>query len=251
MHCEYSWFQEVKDCRVLSKNQAQEINFLEIKKHINVFAQFKNARILLISPNLNDYFFWKRNLPSAKFTISTIKSWNITSDFGISLLSKYSIFNDGAEEVYFDLCIAQNVFMYLSKPELAFLHISQISNNLYIQDLKFRIRSTLTTGLGRDGDFSRYAIFGSEPIYTLPVHTISELIQNGEIVFQEEFEGDLNVFHTLERPPIHVHALIRFKNRATLGKFSRIFSFFSIAQLFATTVGSYVKAKFRLLLVRR
>ena len=59
MHCEYSWFQEVKDCRVLSKNQAQEINFLEIKKHINVFAQFKNARILLISPNLNDYFFGK------------------------------------------------------------------------------------------------------------------------------------------------------------------------------------------------
>jgi len=212
----------------------QEKNLIEIFNNRAIFSQFEFAHILLISPNIQDYRFWKKLLPRAKFTVSNHKMWDLNTEFKNSLLSKFLRFNKYSNPGnIFDLAIAQNVFMYLPIPNMSASNIGEVCAHLFIQDLTYRKRSDKSE-FGDDLDISRYAI---TPItkQNLQTHLLLRVFSMGAILFEKTYEGKANRYHSPDDPPIHLLAMIKFKSSDTKCSYSRIYSICSIILL---TIGA-------------
>jgi hypothetical protein len=140
-------------------NETQKLNFRAISEILESLKPYKIKRILLLSPNFSDYIFWKLRFPNVEFTISTREDWDLELGIQSSPFRKYlNSQNSDVKTKLFDLTIAQNVFMYLQRPLEVTRDISLISDYLFIQDVKYRKRSSKSDGLGSDADLSRYSI---------------------------------------------------------------------------------------------
>ncbi len=216
-------------------HKVQRRNLQIIGEHISILKQYEDGKILLLSPNFFDFRFWKINMPRAHFTVSSIHDWNLNFEFRTSKLKKLlCVTRRKSKHRLFDLVIAQNVFMYLSKPEKSLGYIANISNSLLIQDLKYRKRSSLPQFFGTDGDVSRYCIYDTGKI-TQPSHKIGLILDTHEIDFQLEYEGEGNEFHDMFDPPLHILVLVKFKPELLLHNFLNLYSHFSIFKLYLTT----------------
>jgi hypothetical protein len=117
---------------------AQTRNLEVIAENEIFLKRFNGERILLLSPNIHDFHFWKKLLPNADFTISTKFDWDLEETVIDSrFANSYDFGFDQTEFKLFDLTIAQNVFMYIKNPTQAAKNISIISDNLFIQDIKY------------------------------------------------------------------------------------------------------------------
>lgn len=56
---------------------AQTRNLEVIAKNEIFLNRFNGEKILLLSPNIHDFLFWKKLLPNADFTISTKFDWDL------------------------------------------------------------------------------------------------------------------------------------------------------------------------------
>lgn len=212
----------------------QEKNLIEIFNNRAIFSQFEFAHILLISPNIQDYRFWKKLLPCATFTVSNHKMWDLNIEFKYSWLSKFLRCNKYSNSDYiFDLAIAQNVFMYLPIPNTSAKNIGEVCAHLFIQDLTYRKRNDKSE-FGDDLDISRYAINPSAE-ENPKTHLLSSVFSMGVILFEKMYEGGFNRYHSPDDPPIHLLAMIKFKSSDSKYSYSRIYSIFSIIFL---TVGA-------------
>jgi hypothetical protein len=225
-------------------DSAQIRNFQVITENAMFLNRFDGGKVLLLSPNLHDFLFWRNLLPRAEFTISTISDWNLENNFHESkfALSCGSEFDQKKFKI-FDLTIAQNVFMYIKNPTRVAKNIASISDNLYLQDIKYRRRSSATTGLGTDDDISRYSI--TKDLVNHPrVHMLSEIFESATIITQLEYEGATNDYHTSGDTPRHILALLQLAHRNSYTPISRIYSKKSILRLFFRTFKSEVFSKF-------
>lgn len=206
-------------------------NHLVIKQNFNFFHEFEQSKILLLSPNLADYIFWKNLLPNARFTISTIHEWNIENVFENSKLRRFLKPRKNLDEnKLFDLTIAQNVFMYIKEPLVSINHVAKISDKLFIQDLKYRKRSKFSPYFGGDGDTSRYSTENSGNLNQSP-YNLAGTFNKNVMSFQLEFIGEGNGFHTKIDPPIHILALIELNSRVSYSEFREMYSKFSVLRL--------------------
>ena len=229
-------------------DSTQYRNHLIIKQNYNLFHEFRQSKILLLSPNLADYIFWKSLLPTARFTISTIQEWNIENVFEDSKLWRFLKPRKNIDEnKLFDLTIAQNVFMYIKKPLVTINHIAKISDNLFIQDLKYRKRSKLSPYFGGDGDKSRYSTKNSGNLNQSP-YNLADNFSKNVMKFQLEFIGERNGFHTKLDPPIHILALIKINSRTSYSEFREIYSKFSVLRL--RIIDTLKQAKIRFLYIK-
>jgi hypothetical protein len=205
----------------------QEQNLSEIVNNKEIFSHFKFAHILLISPNFRDYCFWKELLPRAKFTVSNHKTWDLNTEFKNSLLSKFLRCNRYSNpENIFDLAIAQNVFMYLPVPNVSANNIGKVCTHLFIQDLTYRKRSEKSE-FGDDLDVSRYGIeLGMKD--NPQTHLLVDVFSMGVVLFEKMYEGRANRYHGPDDPPIHLLAMIKFKNSKAIGSYSRVYSICSV-----------------------
>ncbi|CAN2242126.1 hypothetical protein MCEPE89_01005 [Candidatus Planktophila dulcis] len=216
-----------------------------IKQNHDLFIEFEQGKILLLSPNLTDFIFWKKLLPNATFTISTIHDWNIKNTFENSKLCRFLKPQKNLKEnKTFDLTIAQNVFMYIEEPVVSISNIADISDKLFIQDLKYRKRSKYSPYFGRDGDTTRYSTENSGNLIQSP-YDLAEVFNKDVMTFQLEFIGAGNDFHTKENPPIHILAMMKLNSRSTYSEFRESYSKFSILRL--RVINSLKAVKLRLL----
>ena len=216
-------------------DDTQARNLKEIFENREVLRNFENANILLLSPNLQDYKFWKRLFPKAKFTIATFKNWDLNIPFNNSALVKLlGVDRKSKTSAIFDLAIAQNVFMMLPNPQIPAQNIADICDNLFFQDLVYRKRSISPDGYGNDFDKSRFATKLSNNKIS-GTHQISTVFKIGEILFQKEYNGAPNEFHSKNDLPIHILALIKFKSSVQTVKYSRMYSTYSVFFLFFAT----------------
>jgi hypothetical protein len=219
-------------------------NFQVITENAIFLNRFDGGKILLLSPNLHDFLFWKKLLPRAEFTILTIFDWNIENKF-----HKSKFANSCSSEIQhdkfklFDLTIAQNVFMYINNPTQVSNNISSISDNLFIQDIKYRRRSSDVTGLGFDADISRYSITQG-PVNHPRVHILSEIFKPNRIIAQFEYDGATNEYHAHNDTPRHIMALLELARRDSYAPISRFYSRKSILKLYFTTLKSELFSKF-------
>jgi hypothetical protein len=212
-------------------DEVQRRNLQIMTEHISILRDIEVEKVLLLSPNLYDYRFWKSNIPCARFTVSTIRDWNLDFDFNASKLKKRLLFSKCLNShKIFDLVIAQNVFMYLGDPEKSIQHISKISNYLLFQDLKFRKRSLHSPYFGEDGDQSRYSIYTTSTMHQ-HTHKLGLILEAKNIVFQLEYEGEGNEFHLNSDPPIHLLALVKFKSKVAPQNIFELYSHFSVLKL--------------------
>jgi len=195
------------------------------------FRRFNGGRILLLSPNIHDFFFWRKSLPNSNFTISTKTDWDLEHNFYDSKFANSCgpEFDQGLLKL-FDLTIAQNVFMYVKDPAKAVKNIELISDNLFVQDIKYRKRSASATGLGSDGDISRYSI-AQDQVNHPNVYVISEIVNSGKILIQKEYEGAINKYHTKSDTPRHVIFFVELAKRKSYAPISRFYSRRSILRL--------------------
>lgn len=195
----------------LDKTQIRNLEV--INSNLSFFQIPQKSRILLISPNLFDYLFWKKSFPKSQFIISNFKDWNIECSFSDSKLRKKIMKNNMISKGYcFDIAIAQNVFMYIEHPNQAITNILEISDKLFLQDLKYRKRSSNINGLGFDGDKSRYS-FQMEDKLIHNHFTIDNKQNYYELIFKREFQGGINKYHTSEDSPIHILCMLQSKKR--------------------------------------
>lgn len=209
-----------------------QIRNLEIIAENKLFLRrFNGERILLLSPNIHDYFFWKKSLPNSNFTISTKTDWDLEHNFCDSKFAN-SCGQEFDQRYFklFDITIAQNVFMYVKDPTKAVKNIESISDNLFIQDLTYRKRSASATGLGFDGDISRYSVTRDQVNHPT-VYVISEIFNSSKILMQKEFEGATNQYHTKSDTPRHVMFLLELAKRKSYAPISRLYSRRSILKL--------------------
>lgn len=216
-------------------DNTQARNLEEIFENREVLRNFEYADILLLSPNLQDYKFWKRLFPKAKFTVATFKNWDLNMPFNNSALIKLlGVDRKSKTSAIFDLAIAQNVFMMLPNPEIPAQNISDICDNLFIQDLVYRRRSGSPDGYGDDFDKSRFAtVLSNDKISG--THQISKVFKIGDILFQKEYKGAPNKFHSENDLPIHILVLIKFQSSVQKVKYSRMYSIYSVFFLFFAT----------------
>ncbi len=207
----------------------QARNLRVIAQHSNLFDKFKFGKILLLSPNWHDYDFWKNLLPNARFTISTIRDWNIKYNFENSKLSQHLKYEKQLQNKLFDLTIAQNVFMYLDEPIGVIQNISKVSDNLFIQDLKYRKRSNVAPYFGKDGDIARYSTIDSDNLIQ-PTFNFAQYFSSN-ILFSREYRGSPNNFHTNQKPPIHILIMMELASRLNYAKFSNSYSIFAVLRL--------------------
>ena len=206
-------------------------NLEVIKQNHDLFHEFERSKILLLSPNLTDFIFWKNLLPNATFTISTIHDWNVKNIFKNSKLCRFLKPQKNLKEnKIFDLTIAQNVFMYVEEPVVSINNIAEISDKLFIQDLKYRKRSKCSPYFGGDGDTTRYSTENSGNLIQSP-YNLAEVFNTNDMTFQLEFIGASNNFHTKENPPMHILAMIKLNSRSTYSEFRESYSKFSILRL--------------------
>lgn len=210
---------------------AQTRNLEVIAKNEIFLNRFNGEKILLLSPNIHDFLFWKKLLPNADFTISTKFDWDLEEKISDSrFANSYDFGFDQTEFKLFDLTIAQNVFMYIKNPTQAAKNISMISDNLFIQDLKYRKRSFTPTGLGLDGDISRYSIT-KDQVNHPTIHILSEVFKPSRIIAQIEYEGATNEYHGESDTPRHILALLELVERNSYAPFSRNYARKSIIRL--------------------
>ena len=149
-------------------------------------------KILLISPNEEDYRFIRRVFPGTRIFASFINDWNL---------------NDPPPRRFpkVDLACSSNVLMYSNDPERWISNIVSIASLYIFQDVKYRKRSAeVSNHLGTDGDCMRYTL---NPEKTeQPSFALSAVRHHVERYF--EFEGIGNDFHSKEDPPIHICAAI-------------------------------------------
>lgn len=210
-------------------DDTQARNLEVISQHSDLFDKFEFGKILLLSPNWHDYEFWKNLLPNARFTISTIQDWNILDNFENSKLIQKLKLKNKFENKLFDLTIAQNVFMYLDNPTTVISNIRKISDNLFVQDLKYRKRSQVAPYFGNDGDIARYTIKGADNLFQSPLNVTEHF--NSRILFSLEYEGFPNKFHTKQKPPIHILFMMELSTRLDYTNFSNAYSTFTILKL--------------------
>jgi hypothetical protein len=214
-----------------------------IKQNYYLFHEFEQSKILLLSPNFTDLIFWKNLLPNATFTVSTIHDWNLKEDFENSKLRRLlKPQKDLDKNKLFDLTIAQNVFMYIDEPAISINNITEISDNLFIQDLKYRKRSKVSPYFGEDGDTTRYSFENSGNLIQSP-YDLAEIFDANVMTFRLEYIGAGNSFHTKMNPPIHILAMMRLNSRYTYSEFRESYSKLSIIRLRVTHSLKIVKRK--------
>lgn len=100
--------------------------------------------ILLLSPNIKQYYLFTNLFPYSKVRISTFDDWNL----------------DNKNNQIFDLIVAMNVFHYAKNPKIWFHNVFNSCRYFWIQDLIIRKRSFDKTNnfLGYDGDSVRYCM---------------------------------------------------------------------------------------------
>ncbi len=210
------------------------------------FRRFNGGRILLLSPNIHDFFFWKKSLPNSNFTISTKSDWDLEYNFCDSKFANSCCPEfDQKQLKLFDLAIAQNVFMYVQDPTKAVRNIGSISNNLFIQDITYRKRSATATGLGSDGDISRYSIT-QDQVNHPTVHVISEVFNSSRILMLKEYEGATNQYHAKGDSPRHVMVFLEIAKRKSYAPISQMYSRKSILKLLLNNYTSARLSKFNI-----
>lgn len=163
-------------------------NYGELVPVITLLERMASPRsVLLLSPAGEDYRLWRAVFPRARILVYTVHDWDLGTPPppGIGR---------------FDLCIAQNVFMYARQPAQWFEHLSRVGRHLLIQDLVYRRRSGTAPYLGTDGDAIRYDLgVASEPrqptfeLSTVPIRR----------VHFHRFSGYGNAFHAADDGPVH------------------------------------------------
>lgn len=229
---------------MLSMDSAQIRNFRVITEHSIFLNRFDGGKVLLLSPNLHDFLFWRNLLPCAEFTISTKSDWDLENNFHESKFANSCVSEfDQRKFKIFDLTIAQNVFMYIKNPTQVAKNIASISDNLFLQDIKYRRRSSALTGLGSDDDISRYSIT-RDRVNHPTVHMLSEIFETDTIITQLEYEGATNEYHTTSDTPRHIIALLQLAHRNSYTPISQSYSRKSILRLFFRTFKSEFFSKF-------
>ena len=216
------------DIQLKIVDTTQRRNLKIIEQNCNQLSEFNQGKILLISPNYSDFVFWKNHMPSAEFTISTIHDWNLENVFKNSRLQRW--LKPGQQmqsHKLFDLTIAQNVFMYLKEPFSSINHIASISDNLFIQDLKYRKRSKNKSNLGDDGDVTRYSVGKLGNLNQNPID-LTEILNTDAIKFHLEYSGEINDFHTKGDPPVHILAVIKLNSRSEYAEIRKFYPKFTI-----------------------
>jgi hypothetical protein len=212
-------------------SKTQKNNLENILHNFSELNRFRNARILLISPNLADYRFWKKMMPSADVIVSTKNLWDLNKKFGNSLLFlKLSPKEFDNHSKVFDLVIAQNVFMYLANGEDATKNIAEISDYLFLQDITYRRRNMSDNGYGLDGDVSRYALYPQSNAIQKPIQ-ISSIVNNCSILFQYEYEGYPNQYHSNQDLPIHFLILLKLASRTEMIRIRKYSNFRNLRNL--------------------
>lgn len=120
--------------------------------------------------------------------------------------------------------------MYIKEPIESIIHIAEISDKLFIQDLKYRKRSKFPPHFGEDGDTTRYSTENSGSLNQSPFN-LAEAFNVDVMRFQLEFTGECNKFHTEVNPPIHILAMIELNSRINYSEFRETYSKFSILRL--------------------
>lgn len=143
--------------------------------------------LLLLSPGGDDYRFWRALFPRARILVYTVQDWDIGHPPPPSIGT-------------FDLCVAQNVFMYARQPADWFAHLSKVGRYLLVQDLVYRRRSTSPPYLGEDGDAVRYDL-GARSDPAQPTFDLSGL--GIETLRFDRYTGYRNTFHTDQDLPVH------------------------------------------------
>ena len=212
-------------------SKTQKKNLENISHNFFELNRFRNARILLISPNIADYRFWKKMMPGADVRVSTKNLWDLNQKFENSLLYlKLSPVELDNRSKVFDLVIAQNVFMYLANGEDATRNIAEISDYLFLQDITYRRRSMSDLGYGFDGDVSRYALYPQSNSIQQPI-LISSIVNNCSILFQHEYEGYPNQYHSNRDSPIHFLILLKLASRTELIRIKKYSNFQNLRNL--------------------
>lgn len=121
--------------------------------------------------------------------------------------------------------------MYIKEPLESIKNIAKISDQLFIQDLKYRKRSKFSPFFGQDGDKTRYSTGNTGNLNQSPLN-LAEFFNGNVIRFQLEFTGEVNEFHTKVNPPIHILAMFELNSRSNYSEFSETYSKLSILRLY-------------------
>lgn len=100
------------------------------------------SRILLLSPNREQYCLFRKTFPRAKIYVSNRHSWDLAQ----------------SKDWYFDIIFAGNVMHYARDPARWWKNVLRCCRRFVVQDLIDRRRSILPPFLGADGDRIRYEL---------------------------------------------------------------------------------------------
>lgn len=109
-------------------------------KLLGAHSGTRAPRILMLSPNHDQYHLFRRSFPTARLYASDRALWDLSKP----------------RDWYFDVIFAANVMHYATHPALWFSNILRACSTFLVQDLISRQRSDLAPFLGPDGDSMRY-----------------------------------------------------------------------------------------------
>jgi hypothetical protein len=172
--------------------QIGSVNRAELKKAIDHLVHLHPGvhKVLLISPNVDDYQFIRHHYPRFDLYITQIGDWDLNQPCTLRLGS-------------FDMAIASNVMMYSHLPQLWIDHVLAISKYFIAQDLIYRKRSSVPPYLGTDQDAIRFCHSGRSISTPFPApFDLNSLRQ--PLAYFVTFQGGGNEFHRAGDPPQHM-----------------------------------------------
>lgn len=171
------------------------INLAEVKQAVDGLASSHPdiRKVLLISPVVEDYLFFKKSFPQFELFITLIGDWNLNERCPLPL-------------GHFDLAIASNVLMYARHPQRWIDHVLEVSDYFCVQDLIYRKRSAQPPFLGTDTDTIRYCNSRENIASPFPAaFDLSSIRQ--QMHHFKAYQGGNNEFHQGSDTPVHFVAI--------------------------------------------